>query len=151
MVIIKTDTASIYNTVTINFISLDCVFGFVSSEAPSNLTTALVFRDQSGNIFEQLKILVDSSISDAAVAIINSKHQFVNGSLCQIASLEVYRGRDQINEISHDGLSLSENGMVKVKSHTITVLVCKALDFPCRLILAAYPTTLVNTRESSIV
>ena len=85
------------------------------------MTTALVFSDQSGNIFEHLKILVDSS--DAAVTVINSKHQFVNGSLCQIASLEVYRGRDQIIEISHNGLSLSENGMVKVKSHTITVLV----------------------------
>ena len=108
---------------TINFISLDCGFGFVSSEAPSDLTTALVFSDQSGNIFEQLKILVDAPLTDAAVTISNSKHQFVNGSLCQIASLEVYRGRDQIIEISHNGLSLSENGMVKVKSHTISVLV----------------------------
>ena len=87
------------------------------------MTTALVFRDQSGNIFEQLKMLVDASLTDATVTIINSKHQFVNGSLCQIASLEVYRGRNQIIEISRDGLSLSENGMVKVKSHTITVFV----------------------------
>ena len=108
--------------IIINFISLDCRFGFVSSEAPSNLTTALAFRNRSGNIFEQLKI-PDSSVSDAAVAIINRTHQFVNGSVCQIASLEVYRGRNQIIEISYDGLSLSENGMVKVKSHTITVLV----------------------------
>ena len=96
------------------------------------MTTALVFSDQSGSVFEQFKILVDSSISDAAVAIINSTYQFVNGSLCQIASLEVYRGRDQIIEISHDGFSLSENGMVKVKSHTITILICKVLDFSCR-------------------
>jgi hypothetical protein len=78
------------------------------------LTTALVFSNQSGSVLEQLKILVDTSAIDAAVAIINSTHRFVNGSLCQITSLEVYRGRDQITEISHGGLSLSENGMVKV-------------------------------------
>ena len=108
--------------------SLDCRFGFVSSEAPSNLTTTLAFRNQSEHIFKQLKI-VDASLTDAAVAIINSTHQFVNGSLCQIASLEVYRGRDQIIEISHDGLSLRENGMVKVKSHCILYEVYNILDF----------------------
>ena len=98
----------------INFISLDCGFGFVSNEAPSYLTTSLIFR-QNGSIilFKQLKT-VDAS-SDAAVAIINGTRRLVNGSLCQIASLEVYRGRDQIIEISHDGLSLSQNGNVKVK------------------------------------
>ena len=82
------------------------------------MTIALVFSDRSGRIyyiFKHLKV-VDASLPDAAVAIINSTqcYRIVNRSLCQITSLEVYRGRDQIIEISHGGLSLSENGKVKV-------------------------------------
>jgi hypothetical protein len=84
------------------------------------LTTTLIFT-QNGRVFEQLKIL-DASLADAAIATINGAHRLVNRSLCQIASLEVYRGRDQIIEISHGGLSLSENGRVKVKLHTCIIL-----------------------------
>ena len=39
----------------------------------------------------------------------------VNNSLCHISSLEVYRGREQAIEISHDGLSLTENGAINVR------------------------------------
>jgi hypothetical protein len=86
------------------------------------LTIAIFFYNQSGSIVNQLKVVdLDASFTNAAVAIINSTHRLVNGSLCQIASLEVYRGRDQIIEISHGGLSLSENGMVKVKLHAYKV------------------------------
>ena len=35
---------------------------------------------------------------------------------CHIDSLEVYRGREQAIEISHDGFSLTENGIVEVQS-----------------------------------
>ena len=45
---------------------------------------------------------------------INETDQLVNSSLCQISSLEVYRGRDRAIEISHQGFSLSENGSIKV-------------------------------------
>ena len=38
----------------------------------------------------------------------------VNNTLCNISSLEVYRGREQAIEISHEGFSLTENGVFKV-------------------------------------
>ena len=38
----------------------------------------------------------------------------VNGSRCQIASLEVYRGRAQAINISYGGLSLDDNGDLMV-------------------------------------
>ena len=82
------------------------------------MTTALVFVHQNGSVFKQFKV-VDASLTDAAISVINRAHHdhFVNGSLCQIASLEVYRGRssNQTTEISYAGFSLSENGIVEVK------------------------------------
>ena len=42
--------------------------------------------------------------------------QPVNGSLCAISNLEVYRGRDQVNEIESGGFSLNESGFIQVTS-----------------------------------
>ena len=94
----------------------ECGFAFTPSEGSLGLTTALVFAHQNETItitFKQFK-MVDASLTDAAISVINGTHQFVNGSLCQIASLEVYRGSNQITEISYAGFSLSENGIVEV-------------------------------------
>ena len=44
----------------------------------------------------------------------NETDQLVNSSLCHIASLEVYRGRDQAIEINHGGFFLSDNGTIQV-------------------------------------
>ena len=41
--------------------------------------------------------------------------QPVNSSVCHISSLEVYRGREQAIEISHQGFSLSSNGTIEVR------------------------------------
>ena len=49
----------------------------------------------------------------------NKTDQLVNSSLCTISSLEVYRGRQQIIEISHQGFFLSDNGGIEVCLHTI--------------------------------
>ena len=40
----------------------------------------------------------------------------VNGSFCHISSLEVYRGREAVFRIQHDGLSLSDRGMLEVRN-----------------------------------
>ena len=45
----------------------------------------------------------------------NGTSQTVNGSFCTISSLEVYRGREQAIEISHQGFSLSDNGSIEVR------------------------------------
>ena len=49
----------------------------------------------------------------------NITNQLVNSSLCAISSLEVYRGREQVIEISHKGFFLSDNGSIEVRLHTI--------------------------------
>ena len=46
--------------------------------------------------------------------VFNETKQLVNSSFCHISSLEVYRGRDQAIEISHEGFSLSGNGSIEV-------------------------------------
>ena len=43
-----------------------------------------------------------------------SRGEHVNGSVCQISSLEVYQGRQRAIEISHQGFSLNGNGSIKV-------------------------------------
>ena len=45
----------------------------------------------------------------------NITDQPVNSSFCHISNLEVYRGRKQVIQISHDGFSLSINGTVDVR------------------------------------
>ena len=44
----------------------------------------------------------------------NETDHLVDNS-CQINSLEVYRGREQAIEISHEGFSLTQNGSVEVQ------------------------------------
>ena len=49
-----------------------------------------------------------------AIVILRSREEQVSGSVCQISSLEVYRGREQAIEISHQGFSLNDNGSIEV-------------------------------------
>ena len=49
-----------------------------------------------------------------ASEIFNETDELVSSSFCHIASLEVYRGREQAIEINHDGFSLSDNGTIQV-------------------------------------
>lgn len=45
----------------------------------------------------------------------NETKKSVNSSFCNISSLEVYRGREQAAEISHQGFSLNSSGSVEVR------------------------------------
>ena len=57
----------------------------------------------------------DDIIVDAVVAFKSREEPVqVNGSVCQISSLEVYRGREEAIEISHQEFSLSDNGTIQV-------------------------------------
>ena len=56
----------------------------------------------------------NTTFTTAVITTTDPMQQQVNSSFCHIASLEVYRGRRQITEISHDGFSLSERGTVQV-------------------------------------
>ena len=52
----------------------------------------------------------------------NGTNQTVNSGYCNISSLEVYRGREQAIEISHEGFSLNGSGNVKVRQSTVLLL-----------------------------
>ena len=57
--------------------------------------------------------------SPTNVAIIESdlnqqKNKSLNVSLCQIASLEVYRGNESIIEINHSGFTLTDRNTIQV-------------------------------------
>ena len=70
---------------------------------------------QNSTEVEQIDTFMsDNSLTDAIIVTITYASQSVNGSLCQISSLEVYRGRKHITEISHDGFSLSNEGTFMV-------------------------------------
>ena len=56
---------------------------------------------------------MNEEIVNAVVAFRNTSEQ-VNSSTCHISTLEVYRGREQAIEISHEGFSLSDNGSIEV-------------------------------------
>ena len=60
-------------------------------------------------------IYLVTTITAASRFIFNDTNQSVNSSFCQISSLEVYRGREQAIEISHQGFSLSDNGSIEVR------------------------------------
>jgi hypothetical protein len=57
-----------------------------------------------------------NNVVDAVVALRGTAEhtQLNSSSACQIFSLEVYRGREQAIEISHQGFSLSDNGTIQV-------------------------------------
>ena len=60
-------------------------------------------------------LTMNNNVADAVVALRGTaEHTQLSSSTCQISSLEVYRGREQAIEISHQGFSLSENGNIKV-------------------------------------
>ena len=53
-----------------------------------------------------------------AILVHSETQTLVFSPTCHIASLEVYRGRDQAITISHDGLSLSDNGTLEASNQT---------------------------------
>ena len=61
-------------------------------------------------------LTMNNIVADAVVALRGTvEHIQLNSSTCQISSLEVYRGRQQAIEISHQGFSLSNNGNIQVQ------------------------------------
>ena len=67
----------------------------------------------AGNSTIAQTVNMDDEIVNAIVTF-RSREEQVNGSICEISALEVYRGREQATNISHQGFSLTENGTFKV-------------------------------------
>ena len=61
-------------------------------------------------------LTMNNIVADGLVALRGTaEHAQLNTSTCQISGLEVYRGREQAIEISHQGFSLSDNGSIEVR------------------------------------
>ena len=45
----------------------------------------------------------------------NETNQPVNSSFCNISNLEVYRGKEQAIEISHQGFFINDSGSIEVR------------------------------------
>ena len=67
---------------------------------------------------------VDYSLSNIVDAVIVDRdtQQAVNGSLCHLTNLEVYRGREQAYDIRHDGFSLNSDGNIEVITYPIIMI-----------------------------
>ena len=76
----------------------------------TNLTTIAVFDSSTPNITYLLTKVTNGS----EMFKFNETNYLVNSSFCYISSLEVYRGREQVIEISHQGFSLNSNGNIEV-------------------------------------
>lgn len=90
---------------------------------PSTLRVAVTlgYHQNSTGIKTIASVIVtadNSSITSPVILAINDS-QPVNGSFCQITSLEVYRGRRHITEISHNGLFLSDEGVLEVNQMVV--------------------------------
>jgi hypothetical protein len=61
-------------------------------------------------------VTFDDSFKEYVVTFgFSGTNQTVNNNFCNVSSLEVYRGRQQAIEISHQGFSLSDNGSIEVR------------------------------------
>ena len=117
-----------------------CNFVIVPREEPSHLRLTLTFDHQSDTEVEQIMTAVtvksdNTTFTDATIVKNNdSEHPSVNISLsyCNISSLEVYRGRKQAIEISHDGFSLSDRGAIQVR---LLIRIQLFLDLDCTMVL----------------
>ena len=87
----------------------------------------------AGNSTIARTINTDNEIVNVIVTF-RSREEQVNGSICEISSLEVYRGREQATNISHQGFSLTENGTIKVYwLHNVSYnILYTIISYPCR-------------------
>ena len=104
----------------------ECGFAFIPSEGPPNLRIALDLRLAENdeelmtaatvpfNMSEDRTLADGRTLVDARIVVANNTLQVVNGSVCHIASLEVYRGKRLITMIRHNGFSLSDRGTIEV-------------------------------------
>ena len=88
-------------------------FALTPSQEPmvESLRLALFFKER------KTALTFDSKAKIANASIISTSNQaHTDGSLCQINSLQVYRGKKQATEISHNGFFLSAKGAFEVRN-----------------------------------
>ena len=93
------------------YIFLECSFAITPTGKPRLLR--LIIKTVNGT--SRLQTINGMSALNATIVVKGTQQQ-VNSSLCHISSLAVYRGRNQVIEISHHGFSLSDSGTIEVQS-----------------------------------
>ena len=98
------------------------------------LSIALTYTaQQTNNSIESTTTLTISSLQTLTDVVVIHQQSLmqVNSSFCHISSLEVYRGREQPIEISHQGFTLSNGGTIEVLTINIDlhaalyIIVCR--------------------------
>ena len=89
---------------------IGCSFAVIPTRS-SNLIAVVVLDSRTPNITYLI------SVDDK-----HASERFNYSSSCHIASLEVYRGRDQAIGISHSGFSLSDNGAIQVLQNLLLII-----------------------------
>ena len=93
----------------------ECSFAITPKGQPQNLSIILGIGI---NGTSTALTATRDRIANAAVTF-KDTGQPVNSSTCQISSLEVYRGREQAIEISHQGFSLSDDCSIEVQANNL--------------------------------
>ena len=92
-----------------------------------------------------------SSMTNLINVTVVYNHQPVLNSMCHISSLEVYRGRDHVTRIMHDGFLLSDSGRVEASIQLTIVMELTMIHvLILRLTMPAWRIILRNILESSI-
>ena len=96
-----------------------CSFSISPMTEQSTVRVALTIGRNQRNRMDLKQILSATftsnySLTNAVIVATNNSNQPVNGSLCQISNLEVYRETRHITAISHDGFSLNDEGFFMV-------------------------------------
>ena len=87
-------------------IPIECRFALHDSMT-SNRTLHMFLR-------EDLDLATDIAILEAN----QQKNVSMNISLCQIASLEVYRGKENTSEINHSGFTLTDRNTIQANTNS---------------------------------
>ena len=103
------------NIISIMYILTECPFAITPAGEPWPLEQRLSVQIIMGNSRMQT-FNSTGKTTNATVINTNSTEKLVNSSICNISSLEVYRGREQAIEISHDGFILDNSGSIEVIS-----------------------------------
>ena len=115
-----------------------------------------MISESNRQLLQHIQLLMtattQSSSNQRTNATIVYNETLVVSPICHIASLEVYRGINDVTRISHDGFSLSISGMIEASIKLFNRGInCGSYLDSYRLIIPAWHMVLRNTLVSCIV
>lgn len=102
---------------------VDCMFAIAPSGSPTTYELAAFIRESADKTL--ILRVYSNTFKDAVVIDKRQNQQIMSSTIdCQLISLEVYRGRQQITEINHSGFSIN-NGSILVSVLIIFLPPCR--------------------------